>query len=115
MAMKAWQKIKFRIFGVDPETFIAYRTAIPSSINLHIDTIGDSFVATIKSVDNENLPKDVFLITEAQSKDELVDMVNDLIFSYKNIPETYRPYYKRTLQPEGTVKGTEDLKLVKAG
>lgn len=115
MTMKTWEKIKLRIFGVDPDMFIAYRTAIPSAINLHIETVGDSFIATIKSVEGKDLPKEELLITEAQSKDKLVDMVNDLIFSYKNIPETYRPYYKRTLQPEGAVRETKDLKLVKAG
>lgn len=115
MTMKTIEKLKLHIFGVDPETFIAYRTAIPSSIDLSIDTIGDSFVATIKSIDKKNLPAGEFLITEAHSQDELINMVNDLIFSYKEIPEAYRPYYKGTLRPHGSIKKTKNLELVKAG
>jgi hypothetical protein len=110
-----WEKVRFRLLGVDPDTLIAYRSAIPSSIDLHIETVGDSFVAIIKSMDKENLPKDQFLITEAPSQKELVDMVNDLIFSYKNIPESYRPYYRRILQPEGAARQQEGLAAVKAG
>ena len=115
MTMKTWDKLKIRILGVDPETFIAYRTAIPTTIDLRVDSIGDSFVATINSIDKQDLPESEFLITEAQSQEELIDMVNDLVFSYKQIPEAYRPYYKRTLQPQGEVRQTGSLELVKAG
>lgn len=115
MTMGALEKLKLHVFGLDPETFIAYRTAIPSTIDLQIDTIGDSFVATIKSIDKQELPREEFLITEAHSQEELIDMVNDLIFSYKQIPPAYRPYYKRTLRPQGDVRKTRNLELVKAG
>ena len=99
---------------IDPELMEAYRSAIPSTVNLRIVVRGDSYVATIKSVDNEKLPEDVLLITEAQSEAALVDMINDLIFSYKKIPETYRRYYKRVLKPQGSVANAKDLRLVKA-
>lgn len=101
-------------YKVDPDTLVAYRSAIPSTIDLEISTSGDYYVATIKTIENEKLPKEVFLITEAESPDALVDMVNDLVFSYKNIPDIYRPYYKRILTPQGSVARTEKLKLVKA-
>lgn len=115
MAMKYLEKMKLHILGLDPETFIAYRTAIPLTIDLRIDTIGDSFVATIKSINKQDLPKEELLITEAHSQEELVNMVNDLVFSYKKIPEAYRPYYKNTLQPQGAIRKTNKLELVKAG
>lgn len=112
--MKWLNKIRTELLGVDPELVEAYRSAIPSAINLQINVKGDSYVATIKTVDNEKLPKEVFLITEAQSSEALVDMVNDLIFSYKNIPEAYRPFYKQILRPQGSVAKTENLRLIKA-
>lgn len=115
--MRWLSKITGNILGyyrVDPELVEAYRSAIPSTINLQINIRGDSYVATIKSVDNEKLPKETFLITEAQSQETLVDMVNDLIFTYKNIPETYRPFYRQILRPEGGISKTENLRLVKA-
>lgn len=114
--MRSFSKIRTKYFGykVDPEVVIAYRTAIPSSIDLQINTKGDHFIATIKSVENKKLPKDTLLITEAKTPDALVDMVNDLIFAYKNIPENYRPFYRKILQPKGSVSRTENLTLVKA-
>jgi hypothetical protein len=114
--MNWWSKVKTILFKyrVDPELVEAYRTAIPETIDIQVKTKGDNYIATVKSVNKEELPKEVFLITEAESQDDLVDMVNDLVFSYKNIPEQYRPYYKQVLKPEGSVSRTENLKLVKA-
>jgi len=108
--------IKTSLMGhrVDPELVNAYKSAIPSTVDVQINVSGDSYIATVKSVENEKLPKETFLITEAQSQDELVNMVNDLIFSYKNIPVQYRPFYKQVLRPVGSVAKTENLKLVKA-
>lgn len=114
--MQQLSKIRARLLGykADPELVRAYRSAIPNTVNLQINLSGDSYIATIKSLDKEKLPKEAFLITEAPTQDALVDMVNDLIFSYKNIPEIYRPYYKQILRPEGSITRTENLKLVKA-
>lgn len=109
-------KLRAKLLGykADPELVRAFRSAIPTTVNLQINLKGDTYIATIKSVDNKKLPKETFLVTEAPTQDSLVDMVNDLIFSYKNIPEVYRPYYKQILKPEGSVTRTENLKLVKA-
>ena len=107
-------KLRASLAGIDPETLNAYRSAIPSTINVQVNQKADTFIATIISVENEKLPKEVFLVTEAPSKDSLVDMVNDLVFTYKNIPENYRPYYKQILRPEGAVSRTDNLKLVKS-
>lgn len=115
--MSRLARLQAKILGykIDPDVLNAYRSAIPSTIDLQINLKGDSYIATIKTVNNEKLPNDTFLITEAPSSEKLVDMVNDLIFSYKNIPEIYRPYYRQILKPEGSVAKTESLKLVKAG
>ena len=106
--------IRNKISGVDPDTLNAYRSAIPHTVNLNIRLKGDSFIATINSVDNKSLPKEVLLVTEAETQEKLVDMVNDLVFTYKNIPEKYRPFYKKILKPEGEVSRNESLNLVKA-
>jgi hypothetical protein len=99
---------------IDPDTFLAYKSAIPSTIDVNVKHAKNRYVATVKTIEHEALPKDAFLITEANSTDELVDMVNDLIFTYKRIPESYRPYYKQILKPEGSVSRSEELRLVKA-
>jgi hypothetical protein len=103
-------------YKIDPDMLDAYRTAIPSTINLRIEHKKNHYIAEIKSIENEKLPRDIVLITEAQSDKELIHMVNDLILTYKNIPELYRPYFKSILSPSDSVKQTrkEELTLVKA-
>lgn len=114
--MNRLSKIWSKLFGykVDPDVLNAYRSAIPSTINLDISLRGDSYIATVKSIDHKKLPKEVFLVTEAQNPDSLITMVNDLILSYKDIPDIYRPYYKQILRPRGDVSRTKNLELTKA-
>lgn len=110
-------KIWSSVFGykIDPDLYDAYRSAIPSTIDLHIEQKGSHYIAVIKSIEKEALPTDTLLVTEADSDAQIVEMVNDLILSYKNVPELYRPYFKRILTPEGSLKRTSDsLTLVKA-
>lgn len=99
---------------VDPDLVNAYRSAIPHDVQLDIQENGDTLLAIIKGMEHQPLPSEVLLITEAKSEDELVDMVNDLIFTYKRIPEKYRPFYKHILKPEGSVEGSSSLSLVKS-
>lgn len=107
-------RANFLGYKVDPDLLIAYRTAIPSTINLNINHEGDTYIATIKTIENHTLPKETFLITEADSEAQLVDQINDLVLTYKEIPEIYRPYYRQILKPEGSLAKAENLKLVKA-
>ena len=112
--VKLWSS--FAGYKVDPDLLNAYRTAIPSTINLRIEQKANHYIAVIQSIEKEKMPKDTFLVTEADSDTQIVDMVNDLILSYKNIPELYRPYFKRILMPEGSKKEgfAKELTLVKA-
>lgn len=117
MSKLATLRAKLLGYKADPDLVAAYRTVIPSTIDLQITTKGDHYIAVIKSIDKKKLLKEEYLITEATSEDKLITMVNDLIFAYKEIPEAYRPYYKLILQPEkeGKIAPKEHLKLVKAG
>lgn len=99
---------------VDPELVDAYRSAIPSNIQMTISQNGDTYMAVITGLENNPLPKEVCLITEAATEAKLVDMVNDLIFSYKRIPENYRPFYRNILKPEGSINTDSALSLVKS-
>ncbi len=101
-------------YKIDPDLLDAYRSAIPQHVNINISQENNHFIATINTIEHHKLPQDTFLITEANSNDELVDKVNDLILTYKKIPELYRPYYKRALKPEGSETKSKDLSLVKA-
>ena len=100
-------------YKIDPDLLDAYRSAIPAHININIAQSENHYIATVNRIEHRKLPKDLFLITEADSSDELVDKVNDLILTYKKIPELYRPYYKRVLKPEGSETKSKELSLVK--
>jgi hypothetical protein len=115
-AMKMSAILRNRIIGyrVDPELVDAYRSAIPNYIQLSIAQNGDSYLATITELDHEPMSKKILLVTEARTHEELIDMVNDLIFTYKRIPENYRPFYKQILKPEGEIKNSKSLSLVKS-
>jgi|GEM_PF-6395106 len=108
--------LRNKILGhrVDPELVDAYRSAIPHNIQVDIHQNGDTYIATITGVEHQPLPNEVFLITEAKTESELVDKVNDLIFTYKKIPEDYRPFYKQSLKPEGSLANAESLTLVRS-
>ena len=114
--MKLGIIIKNKIVGyrIDPELVDAYRSAIPDSIQLKIKQNGDSFLAVITGIEHSKLSDSVFLVTEAKTEEARVDMVNDLIFTYKNIPENYRPFYRQVLKPEGSVSSDQSLSLVKS-
>jgi hypothetical protein len=99
---------------VDPELVDAYRSAIPSNIQMTISQNGDTYMAIITGLEHNPLPKEVCLVTEATTEAKLVDMVNDLIFSYKRIPENYRPFYRNILKPEGSINTGAALSLVKS-
>jgi hypothetical protein len=98
---------------IDPEEFNAYRSVIPSSVFVHIEPEGKSYIITIKSMDDKKLTKDL-LISQGRNDDEIIDAINDLVLMYRNVPEVYRPYFKRILTPEGQIKKQKELVLVKS-
>jgi hypothetical protein len=114
--MKTISSLRRKLFGnrIDPDMIDAYRSAIPDNVQLRFKQNGDTVMAVITGVENEPLPKNIFLITEGRNNDEIVDRINDLVFTYKKIPEEYRSYYKKALKPEGSLSQAESLSLVKS-
>ncbi len=114
--MKTISTLKRRLLGnrIDPDQLDAYRSAIPENVQLRFTQNGDTVMAIVTGIDNKPVPKSVFLITEAEDNDKLVDQINDLIFTYKGIPEEYRPFYRQALTPEGSIAQAESLSLVKS-
>ncbi len=104
--------LKTRIFGVDPESVAAYHTVLPRNIHVDIKEDGGYFIAKVDEVGDSKI--EGLLITEAQSMDDLINNVNDLIFTYVNMPESIRPYYGNVFKPEGYKKNAKELTLVKA-
>lgn len=102
--------------GVDLEERDAYRTAIPVSVNVSIVEDGDRLIARVNRLDDDEVKG--LLITEAPNHDQLVTMINDVILTYKNVPEQYRDEFSRLLLPEDPavftqVRESKSLNLVK--
>lgn len=105
-----------RIFGYnpDPDTLESYRTVIPDRLKFHYETDKDGkYIISVTEIDEKPLDKKVLLVSEADTKDEILSTVHDLVMSYLNVPEDLRPYYERVLRLEGQL-GKESAVLVKA-
>lgn len=109
--MSLMEKFKYRVFGADPESVAAYQTVLPHNIYVRMKKDGSYLIAKIDAVDDKKLEKSL-LITEAKDIDSLVSNVNDLLYTYVNMPLNIRPYYGNVFKPEGYK--TKELKGVKA-
>ncbi len=108
-------KLRAKLLGykIDPDELEAYRTVVPNTVNMHIELTKDhKLIATVKMIDGKKLDDD-FLITEAKNQDELITMINDLVLTYRHVPEIYRPYFRRILMPSDAKNTKESLTLVK--
>lgn len=110
--MNILEKMKSHIFGADPEIVAAYHTVLPKRINVSVKKDGDYLLAKINTISDKKI--DGLLITEAKDFDSLISSVNDLMYTYVNMPENVRPYYGDVFKPEDYNQNSKDLVLVKA-
>lgn len=82
-------------FGIDPEVLAAYAAKMPTkiSVSIHNDPSG-LYVAKIRGILKDPI------VTEGKTGKELIMMVNDAIFTTKDIPENYRPFMPEFVPPE---------------
>jgi hypothetical protein len=100
-------------YKIDPEELNAYRSVIPDTLNVNVKEQDGHFIIQVNTIEGKKI--DDLLITEALGENNVVDMVNDLVLTYKRVPEEYRPYFKQILKPEGSSPTkSEALTLVKA-
>lgn len=112
MLNKFLESIMVRVSPVNPEDVAAYRSTIPQKINVSIERHADMLVATINSIDGEKI--NGLLVTEAKTFNQVVENVNDLLFTYINMPSKIRPFYSHILTPsDKTSKQSGQLTLVK--
>lgn len=79
------------------EEIAAYQHKIPRDIMVAhvIDKDTGKYVARISEVDGKVVKGAI--LTEAKNANELVEMVNDAVFTYLDIPERIRPSLPRML------------------
>lgn len=115
--MKLFEDLKTRVFGIDPDSVAAYQTVLPHDIRVNVKSDDGVFIAKIQKVDNKDL-SDSLLITEAKDMETLIRNVNDLLYTYVDMPTQIRPYYGNIFVPENynpkTKTKNKELILVKA-
>lgn len=115
--MKFLENLRIRLSGVDPDSVAAYQTVLPHSIRVNVKNDDGFLIAKIEKVDNKDLSKGL-LITEAKDMDSLINNVNDLLFTYVDMPPQIRPYYGTIFKPENRHTHTniksKELTLIKA-
>lgn len=88
--------MKFNFFSkkpIVPEVLLALRWKFPDELDVKVSKSEDGgFIAKIK-----NLPG---CITQAETGQELYEMVNDAVYTYLDIPEEYIPYVPSFTPPE---------------
>lgn len=92
MPIKNLSKI-FTKEEVIPEVLVSLRWKFPDKINVKIIKSKDGgYIATV-----DNLPG---CMTQAETGQELFEMVNDALYTYYDIPPQYIPYLPTFLPPD---------------
>jgi len=98
------EKLKLKVFGVDNDLLAAYTSRMPRVISVSItEDPSGRYVAKIEGIHNSH-----GMATEADTGQELLDMVNDAIYTIKDVPESYRPYMGGFVPPANIA---EELKI----
>ena len=93
----------FRKKEILPEVLQAINWKLPDSLEVEIkESKGGGFYAVVK-----NLPG---CITQADSGQELYEMVNDAVYTYFQIPREYAPYV-RSYIPSEEIRKKFDIKI----
>jgi len=91
----------------------AYETTIPTKIHIKYKRENDTFIGFIDEIDGEKIQG--LLTTQAPTYDEFVYNVNQLTYSYVNMPEKIRIHYgNRFKPPVNSAKTKGSLTLQKA-
>lgn len=82
------------------EEIAAYQHKIPSRISVSHEKEKDgTYVARVLSIDGKKIDNGM-IITDGKTVEELVEMVNDAVYTYLDIPERIRPSLPKMLPSE---------------
>jgi hypothetical protein len=96
------RKVLFGRERFDPEIFRALLWKKPDHIQVLIRKSDDGYFAKLVNFSDDNV------VTEADNGQELVEMVNEALYDYLDIPEIYRAEMGYFLPPEGV---REEMKI----
>lgn len=85
---------RFKKEEIVPQALIAYKWRFPEQLRISIiSSIDGGYVAKV-----ENLPG---CVTQAETGQELFEMVHDAVYTYLQIPQPYKIYMPTFFPPEG--------------
>lgn len=111
--MNMYQKIvgtiKDLLNPVTQDELEAYAAKLPKTISVKVEEWENGYVAFIDSIDGEKISG---LATQTNLHDinELIESVNDVVFTYLDIPERIRKHSERVI-PQGLLK--EEVKFAR--
>ena len=81
-----FSRIKYLLFGkkLDQDELFALRWKIPAKLEIEIKEDGGTYFAKITNYTDDNV------VTQASTGQELVEMVNDALYSFLDIPAQYQ-------------------------
>lgn len=82
---------------VSPEEVAAYSSTIPDKLHISFAKDGDMYIGYIDEIDGKAIQG--LLTTQAENYEDFVHNVNQLAYTYVNMPEKVRPYYGNSFQP----------------
>lgn len=107
---RLFHHIKRRLSGVDIETLAAYQHKQPDRISVSIVYDSDHRIYTARVIKLDGKIVKGAIVTEAKSVDDLVEMINDAVFTYLDFPEDVKLYVPRLLPVNWNLQENSFLK-----
>jgi hypothetical protein len=81
-----WARIKAALGGgADIDVMLAYRDKAPHKIDVQITREGEWWTAVVKKI-NGNSIKNASIATQGKTMPELIEMINDAVYTYLGFP-----------------------------
>lgn len=89
--------VKMKSTFVSPEEVAAFETTLPNKLHISYKKDRDMYIGFIDEIDGQKIKGK--LITQAKTYSELINNINQLAYTYINMPEKIRPYYGNRFYP----------------
>lgn len=107
--MSGFSRIKTMILGDDIDLVNAFSHKVPNSIRVEKTIEGKYTIIKVVEIDNKPVDDRELIITEVKDGQDEARMVNDLMMTYLDIPESVGYFFERMLKFEGDPKSSSIL------
>jgi hypothetical protein len=89
----------------DPDLLAAYEGIVPRNARFASSYDDGYWFIKITAIDGKKLGDDTLLVSQAKRQSDILHQVNDLIMTYRDIPEDLRSFYENQITLEGNIRG----------